>query len=291
MCGTVRAVTWLQALVLGLIQGITEFLPISSSAHLILAPYLLGWHDQGLTFDIVVNAGTLLAVMVYFRRDLLKMVLDPGATMEPEVEDGDGDPDGDGAGDASGARRPPLLLLLMVGSLPVVVAGMLFYDWISTHGRSTWVVATTSIAFGLLLYWTDRTGSRRRGLDSLGWRDALLVGLAEALALLPGTSRSGVTMTMALWLGFRREDAARFSFLLAIPVGLAALVHDLEDLLSGAAGQIPVLPLLVGFAVAGLSAYLAIGWLIDWVKRQDMLIFVVYRVILGCVLLGLIWVQ
>lgn len=313
--------TWLQALVLGLIQGITEFLPISSSAHLVLTPHLMGWHDQGITFDIVANAGTLLAVMLYFRRELWAMLVEPwsrpaavasagsGPVDDPGADDHDEDDhDADtgrenGSGDAPAdpaplapaeRARPPMLALLALGSVPVVVTGLVAYSWISTSGRSAGVVATTSILFGLLLYWADRTGSQTRTEASLGWRDAWIVGLAQALALVPGTSRSGITITAALWLGLRREDAARFSFLLSVPVGLAALVHDLRDLagvLAGGGGaDLGLVPIAVGFVASMVSAYAVIGWLLAWVQKQDLKVFVVYRIALGLVLLGLIWI-
>jgi len=259
-----------QALILALIQGLTEFLPISSSAHAILTPILFGWPDQGLTFDIVTNAGTLTAVLVYFRRDLAELLTRPDAWLP------------------SGGSKPTMGLALVVGTLPVVISGGLFYSWISTSARNALLIAILSIAFGVLLGWADRRSTGTRTLDGLTLRDALWVGLAEALALLPGTSRSGVTMTAGLLLGFSRREAARFSFLLSIPVSLAALAHDLKDLFDGAARTAGWLPLAIGYGVSALSAYLVIDWLLAWLQNQSMSIFVAYRVALGVAILVLL---
>lgn len=260
----------LQALVLALVQGITEFLPISSSAHLILLPYLVGWEDQGLAFDVAVNTGTLLAVIVYFRRDLADLAR--GLT--------------GGGGTVEGLPPRRFLVALAVGTLPVAVAGLLLADWVATAGRNPLLIAATSIGFGLLLGAADLWGRRRRGMPGLTLTDALLVGLAQALALVPGTSRSGVTMTAALALGFSRPAAARFSFLLAIPVGLLATAYDLYKVAVGHVPAADLAPMLVGLAAAALSAYLVIGGLLAWLRRQTMMPFVVYRVLLGA---GILW--
>lgn len=269
--------TLLQAIVLALVQGITEFLPISSSAHLILVPYFVGWRDQGLVFDILTNAGTLLAVLIYFRRDLMGL-LRPSAW-------GLGRRDPDAA--AAPSTGPPLGLALAVGTVPVVIAGLLLLDWIGGAARDAQLIAATSIGFGLLLWWADRRSNGQRTLASLRWSDVILVGLAQALALVPGTSRSGVTITAALLLGMSREASARFSFLLAVPVGLAATVVDLRALWVEGPGHIGWGPLVVAFAVSALSAYLVIDWLLSWLRRQDLSLFVLYRVVLGLVILAL----
>lgn len=261
----------LQALVLALIQGLTEFLPISSSAHAILTPILFGWPDQGLTFDIVTNAGSLAAVLIYFRRDLLGMLTDSRAWIRA--------PD----------RRAPLAPALILGTLPVVIVGALFYSWLAGDARNAVLIAVLSIAFGLLLGWADRRPMGGRSLDDLRMRDAFWVGVAQAFALLPGTSRSGVTMTAGLLLGFDRRHAARFSFLLSIPVSLAALLHDLKELVTGSGSGIGALPLIIGFFASAISAYLVIDWLLSWLQRQSMTIFVVYRIVLGAIILALVY--
>lgn len=263
-----------QAILLALIQGVTEFLPISSSAHLILLPYVLGWEDQGLRFDVVTNAGTLLAAVVYFRHDLLaagRQMLHSrlAAGVEPS--------------------HPGLARAVLVASIPVLIAGFLFYDFFATVARHPLLIASTSIGFGLLLWWADRAAEHVRRLSEVTWRDSVWIGLFQALALFPGTSRSGITITAGLFRGFERADAARFSFLLAIPVGVLALIRDLLGLARGELPAAEVLPLAIGFATAAVSAYLVIGWLLKWFERQGMTPFVIYRIVLGLVILGLVW--
>lgn len=271
--------TILQALVLALVQGITEFLPISSSAHLILAPYLFGWRDQGLVFDVATNTGTLAAVMVYFRRDLAGLLRALAAELA-----------GRGGGTVEGMPAGRLALALAIGTVPVALAGLFIDDWVETAGRSALVIAVTSIVFGLALGAADRWGGHRRELALLTLRDALLVGLAQALALVPGTSRSGITMTAALALGYARPAAARFSFLLAIPVGLLVMGWDALQLVTGdgARAHPEWGPLVVGMVASAVSAYVVIGALLAWLRRQTMTPFVVYRLALGVLLLALI---
>ncbi|MEM6794455.1 MAG: undecaprenyl-diphosphatase UppP [Acidobacteriota bacterium] len=266
--------TTFQAFVLAIVQGVTEFLPISSSAHLILAPVFFDWPDQGVTFDIVTNTGTLLAVVIYFRRDLWGLVRRPLLGLEAV---------------RGGARGDvPLLGLLGIATVPVVIAGLAFYGWISTAGRDPRVIAIASIVSGVLLYGADHFLRRERDLDEIGWRSALTIGLAEALALVPGTSRSGITMTAGMGLGLNREAAAHFSFLLAIPVGAAALLHDLKDLIEeGTRAPEAWWPYLVGFSVSALSALAVIDWLLGWVKRQSLDVFVAYKIALGAAILWL----
>ena len=261
----------LRAVLLALVQGVTEFLPISSSAHLILVPYLFAWPDQGLAFDIATNTGTLLAVIVYFRRDLLDLAR---GLLRPDGDRVEGMP----------PRR--LLWALGIGTLPVAAAGLALSDWVGSAARDPRIIAATSIGFGLLLWAADRLGRRRRDLDSLTLSDALLIGLVQALALVPGTSRSGATMTAALALGYRRPAAARFSFLLAIPVGLLATGYDLLKVVLGKVPAGDLLPMAVGLVVAAVSAYLVIGGLLAWLERQTMTPFVVYRVLLGLVIVA-----
>ena len=265
--------TPVQAFILALIQGLTEFLPISSSAHAILTPIIFGWQDQGLTFDIVTNAGTLTAVLVYFRHDLWTLATRPEAWRRPA------------------AGTAPLGYGLFLGTLPVVVVGGLFYSWFSTEARNALLIACTSIAFGLLLAWADHHPASTKTLEHLRKRDALWIGLAQAFALLPGTSRSGVTMTAGLFLGYSREHAARFSFLLSIPVSLAALAHDLKDLVSGGAHGASWLPLAIGYGASAVSAYFVIDWLLTWLQKQSMAVFVFYRITLGLVILGMLWIR
>ncbi len=257
-----------QAVVLALVQGLTEFLPVSSSGHLVLAPVLLGWPDQGLAFDVAVHLGTLLAVLAYFRADLLAL-----ARALPAAARG---------ADHADAR---LLRHLVVATVPVVLAGLLYKDWIEANLRSPLVIAWTMAGFGLVLGLSDYLGRRSRRLADLTWRGALLVGLAQALALVPGTSRSGVTMSAALLLGLTRVEAARFSFLLSIPTILAAGVLKGADLAAG--GVVDGVAMAVGVVLSALSAYACIAVFLAAIERIGVWPFVVYRLALGALLFAL----
>jgi undecaprenyl-diphosphatase len=257
-----------QIITLALVQGLTEFLPISSSAHLILVPVLTPWQDQGLAFDVAVHVGTLLAVILYFRRDIAAML----AAWLDSLR---------GRGLTADGR---LAWGVILGTVPVGLAGLLLGDFIEAHLRSSLVIAITTLVFGLLLWWADARGRRRRDEHSMDWRDILTIGVAQALALIPGTSRSGITITAGLALGLTRQAAARFSFLLSIPVIL--LAGGMETLKLAAQPQpAPWSILLLGTAVAGVSAYLCIHFFLKLLERIGMLPFVVYRLVLGVVLL------
>lgn len=257
----------IQILALALLQGLTEFLPISSSAHLILLPELLGWQDQGLAFDVAVHVGTLLAVVAYFRVELRRMLGDWLGSLA-------------GGGQTADSR---LAWAVGFGTIPVGLAGLLFADAIELHLRSPLVIATTTVLFGLLLWWSDRSGARRRDEYSLNWRDVLVIGCAQALALIPGTSRSGITMTAALMLGLSREGAARFSFLLSIPVILLAGGFETHELFQQA-GPVDWRALGVGTLVSAVSAYLCIHFFLKLVARIGLTPFVIYRLLLGAYL-------
>ncbi len=257
---------------LALLQGLTEFLPISSSAHLILVPVLLGWQDQGLAFDIAVHVGTLLAVVTYFRKDLVVIVQDwllsfTGKGMSHNAVLGWG---------------------VIIGTVPVGIVGLLAKAWIETVLRSPLVIAVATIVFGLLLWVAEKWSKRNRGIDQLTMWDAVIVGIFQAVALIPGTSRSGITITGGLFLGLDGKSAARFSFLLSIPVIFLAGTLETLDLIQ--AGQsVDWYALLLGVAVSGLSAYGCISWfmkLLDWLGMWP---FVVYRLFLGSLLLYMFW--
>lgn len=262
---------YLHIVVLALVQGITEFLPISSSAHLILVPVLTGWPDQGLAFDVAVHAGTLLAVLAYFRAEVLRMAVA-------------------GAGSLVGRWSPDAKLAwaVVLGTLPVVVAGFLGKELVEGQLRGPLIIAATTIVFGLLLWWADARGARARDEYTVSWRDALLVGLAQAIALIPGTSRSGITITAGLMLGLTREAAARFSFLLSIPTIMASGILVTKDLLESP-DPVAWSPLLVGAALSAVSAYLCIHLFIRLLARTGMLPYVIYRLVLGVVLLVVFW--
>jgi undecaprenyl-diphosphatase len=262
----------LHILLLALLQGLTEFLPISSSAHLILLPRLLGWGDQGLAFDVAVHVGTLLAVMVYFRLELQRLIGAWSASCLNLRLDAD-------------AR---LAWLLLLATVPVAVSGLLLHDVVETYLRSPLVIAVTTIGFGVLLGLADRYGRQSRSEESLKVSDAIWIGFAQVLALLPGTSRSGITMTAALALGLSRSASARFSFLLSIPVILMAGGYESVKLLQQP-GPVAWNEILLGTTVAALSAYLCIELFMRLIERIGMLPFVVYRILLGVFLLLLFY--
>ncbi|MCK9468997.1 MAG: undecaprenyl-diphosphate phosphatase [Porticoccaceae bacterium] len=263
--------TLFHVVILALIQGLTEFLPISSSAHLILPSQLLGWQDQGLAFDVAVHVGTLAAVVWYFRNDLRKVITDWFR--------------GFSRGGSTAHSR--LGWWIILATIPGGLAGLLFNDLVEDYARSMAVIATTTIVFGLLLGVADRKGARVKSLDQMGWREALYIGLAQMLALIPGTSRAGITITAALALGFDRVAAARFSFLLSIPIITLSGLFKGVELLS--LEQVQWGALIFGAIVSGITAYLCIGVFLAVINRIGMMPFVWYRVILGVVLLAVIW--
>jgi undecaprenyl-diphosphatase len=262
-----------QAAVLALVQAVTEFLPISSSGHLILLPRLLGWDDQGLEFDIATNTGTVAAVMLYFRAELGRMARSFGASLSA-------------AGRAANLDAR-WLWLLVAATIPAGIAGLLVKDWISTYGREPRLIAATAIFYGALLVVADRFGARSRGDEQMDWTPALLIGCAQALALVPGTSRSGVTMTAALLLGFSRTTAARFSFLLSVPIGLLVGAKQLVDTIRGVPLGVPASAIAIGIAVSAVAGYAVIAFLLGWIRTRPLAPFGWYRIALGIVLLVL----
>ena len=257
-----------QALVLAVVQGLTEFLPISSSGHLVLVPVFFDWPDQGLPFDVAVHLGTLAAVVFYFRHELWPMARDAVGTLRGRARTPDSD----------------LAWWVVIGTLPAVLFGALFAEQVGTLARSPLVIAATTGVFGVLLWVADARGARTRDERHIGWREALVVGLAQAVALIPGTSRSGITITAALFLGLNRQAAARFSFLLSIPVILAATCYELLQL-----AQDPQPAdwgaLAIGAASAAVVAYLTIRGFIALLGRMGMAPFAIYRLLLAAVLL------
>jgi undecaprenyl-diphosphatase len=263
----------IQILILALVQGLTEFLPISSSGHLILSPYLFGFADQGLAFDVAVHLGSLIAVVAYFRRDIWEILLGWLASLPP------------------GRKADPSARLgwaIIVGTIPVVVAGLLLKPLIEGDLRAPWVIAATTILFGLLLGWADLRARRTREIGDLGIRDALLIGLSQVLALIPGTSRSGITMTIGLMLGFSREAAARFSFLLSVPTILASSLLVTLDLVESPA-PVDWYALGLGVVLSGIAAYLAIYYFLRFIERIGMMPFVIYRLLLGVLILVIVY--
>lgn len=264
--------TLFEIIILAIVQGITEFLPISSSAHLILPAELLGWVSQGLAFDVAVHVGSLLAVIIYFRHDISNMV-------QAWFRHGFS---------SRQTQDSKLAWFVAIGTIPAVIAGFMFKDWIELYARSALVIACTTIVFGLLLWYADRAARHRKTLTALSIKDTIIIGLAQAMALIPGTSRSGITMTAALMLGFDRESAARFSFLLSIPVILGAGTLATIELI--ASGQtVDWLALLYGAGFSFVSAYLCIYLFLSFISRIGMLPFVLYRLALGSVLLWFVF--
>jgi len=260
-------VTELHILILALVQGITEFLPISSSGHLVLVPVFGGWEDQGLLMDVAVHVGTLGAVMIYFWRDIWHMLR--GML---RFTKGKRDP---------GAR---LAAMVVIGTIPVIGAGYFLNTYLGPQFRTIEIIGWTTLGFGFLLYFADKMGLTIRRVEHTGVVDAILIGLAQCLALIPGTSRSGITITAARFLGYERQDAARFSMLLSIPTILGAGV--LKGLELYEMGNVQVTQ--DAFTAAGLacaSAFFAIVVLMAWLKRASYTPFFIYRVLLGSALL------
>ncbi len=245
---------WLQASIIALIQGLTEFLPISSSAHLLFPSLLFGWPDQGLAFDVAVHLGSLVAIAFYLRNDLSRLVAGAWQWVT-------------GRGWNSQAH---MVLLLALATVPAVVVGLLFKGVIEANARALWVIATTTIGFGLLLGWADWYAKCKLSITAMTWRHALVIGLAQAVALIPGTSRSGITMTAALFLGYQREAAARFAFLMSMPIIVAASALLSLDLLQQSAA-IAWQPMLIGFVLSALSAWACITLFMQTLLRDKAL--------------------
>ncbi len=263
--------TLLQIFVLSVVQGITEFLPISSSGHLVLVPFFTGWSDQGLLMDIAVHMGTLGAVILYFWRDVFRMI---GGLLL--LFTGRLDPWG------------KVGLLVILATLPVIAAGVLLKEHVETVFRSVTVIGWTTLGFGIALFVADRVGMTVRRTEHLTWLDALFIGLAQVLALIPGTSRSGITMTAGRLLGMERTEAARFSMLLSIPTILGAGVLAGMDLAERGDVQLTH-DAVVAAGLAFLSALVAIWAMMAWLRRASFTPFVIYRLLLGGFLLWLVY--
>jgi len=258
----------LQILFLSIIQGFTEFLPISSSAHLILVPKFFDWDDQGLAFDVALHVGTLLAVIFYFRAEIVVIVKDLLYSIKTR----------DRVGEST------LGWAVLIGTIPVGLAGLSFSEFIGNSLRSPHVIATTTLIFGLALFFADRKEGKRSELDMTIWY-AVVIGGAQAVALIPGTSRSGITMTVALFLGFSRVASARFSFLLSIPVIFFAGGLETVKLVES---RVVVVwnELFLGVTLSAISAYVCIYLFLKIISKTSMLPFVIYRLILGLILLS-----
>lgn len=262
-----------EAVVLGIVQGLTEFLPISSTAHLRIIPALLGWQDPGAAYSAVIQLGTVVAVLAYFAKDIVKLTR---AFVRGLVDR-----------QPFGTEDSRLAWFVGLGTIPISVVGLLFKSAIKTSLRSLYVISASLIILAIVLFIVERVASHKRTLAELTLKDGLIIGCWQALALIPGSSRSGTTITGALSLGLRREDAARYSFLLSIPATTLAGLLELKDLLQ-ATERPSMAALVVGTVVSFAAGLAAISGLLRFVRTQSMLVFVVYRVVLGVALLGLL---
>lgn len=257
--------SWFEAIVLGIAQGLTEFLPVSSTAHLRIVPAFAGWDDPGALFTAVVQLGTMLAVVIYFRKDLARITAAWLASLRRPERRGELD-----------ARMGWYVLL---ATIPIGICGLAFRDQIETGARNLYLIGTVLIVLGLILLAAEMVSRRVRELDSVGTRDAVWIGLAQALALVPGTSRSGATITAGLFLGMTRETAARFSFLLSIPAVVLSGLFGLTELLSGDDASISAI--VIATLVSFVFGYASIAFLLRYLATHSTLVFVVYRVALG----------
>jgi len=268
-----------QAIILAIIQGLTEFLPVSSTAHLVLFPWLLHWPDPGQAFDVALHAGTLLAVLLFFVRDWMELTL-AGLGFNYR-----------GRGETSVQQNRKLFWYLIAATIPAAIAGFLFEHKIEEHLRQPVYIAGSMIGVGLLMWYAEYIGRLDRGMDRIGFGDAMVIGTAQAIALFPGVSRSGITITEGLFRGLTREAAARFSFLLSAPIIAGAAAHDLPKLIKlHHAGQIelPLSTLLVAVAVSAAVGYLVIAFFLQYLRTRTLKIFVYYRIVFGIVILA-IW--
>ena len=270
------------ALILALVQAATEFLPVSSTAHLILVPWLLGWQEHGLLFDIAVHLGTLVAVLLYFAKTWIRLA---GLAVGKEIwKPQPGEPDHDLY------ENPRLFWYLVAATFPAGIAGLALKDYVETAFRSPVVIGVMLIAVGFIIAWAEKVGRFDRELDRLSFGDAMAVGCAQAVALIPGTSRSGITMSTAMFLGVTRHSAARFSFLLSTPIilgaGLKAAVDAWQE------GGIPPgehTAFAVGVVASAIFGYLVIALFLRFLQRATMRVFVYYRIVLGLLVLGLVF--
>jgi len=264
--------SWFEAVVLGVVQGLTEFLPISSSAHILIVSQLFGWRDPGAAFTAVSQIGTETAVLLYFRKDLKRILVAWFTSVRLR-------------------QRPQSLdarmgWYILIGTLPIAILGLTFATQIETAARNLYLVAFTLIGFGIVLGLADRIGKKTKGLDQLRIRDGLLFGLGQALALIPGVSRSGATISTGLFLGYNREAATRYAFLLAIPAVLASGLYEATKI--GNEANVAWGQTIVATVIAFVIGYAVIAWLLRWVTTHSYTPFVIYRIALGSLVLILL---
>lgn len=253
--------SYLQAVVLGFLQGLGEFLPISSSAHLAIAPYFFNWNYQGLQYDVMLHLGTLLAIVAFFWKDWIKIIAD--GIRKPREQEG------------------RLLWYIVVATIPGALAGYLLEDKAETVFREPWAIAFSLMIFSLFIFLADKLAKNQKDLDSLNLVEVLLIGLAQSLAILPGASRSGMTIMAALFLGYRRQSAARFSFLLATPLIIGAALLEVPKISLAQVNG----PFVVGFLSSAIFGFLSIKFLLSFLKTKNLVPFVVYRLVLAVLIL------
>jgi undecaprenyl-diphosphatase len=263
----------IQAIVFGAVQGLTEFLPISSTAHLILLPWFMGWNDPGLAFDVALHLGTLVALLIYFRSEWIALTrssvdLLRGKTSDPNAR---------------------MVWFIIIATIPGALAGLFFEDVIESALRSPVVISFTLIALALVLVVAEKKGRMQNSLDDISWIDAVTVGLAQAVALIPGVSRSGVTITAALFRGMKRDAAARFSFFLSTPIIAGAVGKELLDIASLGLTADQIIPLIAGIVSAGIVGYASIAFLLRYLQTHNTFLFVYYRIALGIVVYLAFW--
>ncbi len=275
MLNQVDSMETLQAIVLGVVQGLTEFLPISSTAHLRAVPALLGWADPGVDFSAVIQLGSVLALFAYFRNDILTLATGSFQALRK--------------GDLE-SKEARIAGAIIVGTIPVCVIGLALHGILEQEGgplRSLTVIGIASIVMGLLLFAAEKLAKHARTLDSIGVKDGLIIGLGQALALIPGCSRSGSTLTVAMLSNLKREDAARFSFLLGIPATTLAGLKELYSFYKHGATDSSIFALVIGTVVSAIVSYAAIAWLLKYLTSHSTWIFIIYRIIFGVALIGL----
>lgn len=263
---------WLEAIILGLVQGITEFLPISSSAHIFIVSQLFGWQDPGAAFTAVSQIGTELAVIIFFRRDIARIISAWARSLfTPALRS------------SIDARMG---WYIIVGTIPIAVLGLVFSSQIETAARNLWLVSGTLIGFGIILGIADALGRHRLALTNLNAKDGIIFGLGQALALIPGVSRSGATISTGLALGYTREASARYAFLLAIPAVVASGLYEATKI--GSDPTVEWAPTILATVIAFFTGFAVIAWLLRWVTTRSYLPFVIYRIALGLLLIALL---
>ncbi|MEO6693817.1 MAG: undecaprenyl-diphosphatase UppP [Ignavibacteria bacterium] len=263
----------LEAVLLGVIQGVTEFIPISSTAHLRVIPALLGWKDIGAAYSAVIQIGTLIATLIYFKKDIVSLTRGFLNALKKK--------------DFFSNAQSRIFILIILGTIPISLCGLFLKRFIENDARGLYVISATLIFFAVILFIAEKVSTKKKDFNQIGIKDGLLIGCAQALALIPGSSRSGVTITAGLLVGLKREVAARFSFLLSIPAialsGLYELYKERDVLLNA---DLPYL--ILATLISGIVGYISIAFLISYLKTRSNLIFIIYRILLGIIILILL---